>query len=411
MDIDQLLSVLKEYGINPDADKETESTAEVGDINPDDQIETISINEISKHLNSENENSIREFPNRPESFELEIEMEGLENENVRSSKKESYISGLKDKRWDKESHNPCAWYKPAHYFGSSMGIYIRQDCIPWIARNIMLFSKGTLHGGSRKSTLADHFQFAALIYLFLHEQHHHKVESLGFRALITTGLDKYRPYKTHVYRKTFWTDDCLEESLANAESYRRLTERKYKKALHPVAWDALRNYLAATMPFGPPGYRMGVDYFNNTNYRRGISLQQCLMIHGKLPPSGGFKTFPLPHHWGIAPYMNKALFDISDEVYFVIPSGSRCSFPVKKGSPGYTTSSKEMVKALTKHHGFSQTPGGKGSHIKLENVSGKIVTVPGCRKDLSSGVLKSILASVGQSSLNKLPDFLNGSLS
>lgn len=410
MDIDQLLSVLKEYGINPDAEKEIESTAEVGDINPDDQIETISINEISKQLNSDNESLIRNFQNSPESIELKIEMDVLENENYRRSRKESYISDLKNKRWDKDSHIPCAWYQPAHYFGSSMGIYIRQECLPRIARNIMLFSKGTLHGVPRASTLADHFQFAALIYLFLHEQHHHKVESLGFRALIATGFDKYRPYKTHVYRKTFWTDDCLEESLANAESYRRLTERKYKKALHPVAWEALRNYLVATMPFGPPGYRRGIDYFDNSNYRKGIYLQQCLMIHGKLLPSGGFKTSPLPHHWGIAPYMNKALFDISDEVYFVVPSGSRSIFP-PKGSPGYTTSTKEMVKALTKHYGFSQTSGGKGSHIKLENASGEIVTVPGCRKDLSSGVLKSILASVGKSSLNKLPDFLNGSLS
>lgn len=80
-----------------------------------------------------------------------------------------------------------------------------------------------------RSAIARQLLRSAFYVFYLHEQFHHKVESLGFRLLITTGADRYRPYKTNVYRRTYLTVDCLEESLANAESYLRLSEERYKQ--------------------------------------------------------------------------------------------------------------------------------------------------------------------------------------
>ena len=217
----------------------------------------------------------------------------LRDKEARTFEKQKYLANRKNKIWDKENHNPCAWYSPCHFYGAEMGIYIKQSCLDVLARNILLFSEDdpiSPLSASSPEYFANQFFFAAFIYLFLHEQYHHKVESMGFRCLVTSGEDKYRNYMRNVYRPTWWTDECIEESLANAESFRRLTESKYKKSLHPVVWKALRNYLASSMPYGPPGYRKGVNYFSEEAYRTGIYTQQSLLIKGAIPSGGIFET-------------------------------------------------------------------------------------------------------------------------
>jgi hypothetical protein len=55
----------------------------------------------------------------------------------------------------------------------------------------------------------------------------------------------------------------LEESLANAESYRRLNEQR----VDPAIRDGLRRFLMASIPMQPPGYREGVNCLSETQYR------------------------------------------------------------------------------------------------------------------------------------------------
>jgi hypothetical protein len=109
----------------------------------------------------------------------------------------------------------CAWYCPIHFFGYGWGIYIREICVLTHALDIASF----VHWPSvrlARTEIARQMLRSAFYVFFLHEQFHHKVESLGLRLLIATGSDRYRPYKTKVYRQTFLTPNCLEESLANA---------------------------------------------------------------------------------------------------------------------------------------------------------------------------------------------------
>ena len=118
--------------------------------------------------------------------------------------------------------------------------------------------------------IARHLLRSAFYIFFLHEQFHHKVESLGFRVLVSTGADRYRPYKRNVDRPTYLTSNCLEESLANAESYRRLGERRYVQRLDPAIRDGLRAFLRDSISMQPPGYQEGVNYLSEPLYRDGL---------------------------------------------------------------------------------------------------------------------------------------------
>jgi hypothetical protein len=103
---------------------------------------------------------------------------------------------------------------------------------------------------------------SAFYVFYLHEQFHHKVESLGFRLLISTGSDRYRLYKANVYRRTYLTAGCLEESLANADSYHRLREPRYVQRVDAPIRDGLRQFLKVSIPLQPAGYAQAMDYLS-----------------------------------------------------------------------------------------------------------------------------------------------------
>jgi hypothetical protein len=224
------------------------------------------------------------------------------------------------------------------------------------------------------------------------------------RLLIATGSDRYRPYKTKVYRRTYLTPDCLEESLANAESYRRLKERRYVKRIDAAIREGLRNYLWASIPTQPPGYAEGVQYISEPRYRDGLYRLQSQILDCVFPP-----TTPAGH-WAIAPDMITALSPITDDIYVVLPRGARPIFRPTTVDPGATVSSRALEAALTKHHGYQVVAGGKGSHVKLAKPGAPTIILPGNRPVLSPGVVKQALHAIGGYPISRLPDLLNGRL-
>jgi predicted RNA binding protein YcfA (HicA-like mRNA interferase family) len=239
---------------------------------------------------------------------------------------------------------------------------------------------------------------------FLHEQFHHKVESLGFRLLISAGSDRYRPYKAKVYRASYGTSACLEESLANAESYRRLGEARYTHRVDQPIRDGLRKFLKATIPAQPPGYAEGAHYLTEDTYRDGLYNLQSQILDGAVIP-----TTPIGH-WSIAPNMITALMDITDDIYVVLPRGARPIFRPTSVDPGVTVSTSALAGALTRHYGYEHVPGGKGSHIKLKKPGAQTIILPGNRPVLSPGVVKHALEAIGGHPISRLPDILNGRL-
>jgi hypothetical protein len=80
----------------------------------------------------------------------------------------------------------CAWYCPMHFFGHGWGIYIREACILSHAIDIAaMVHWPSVH--APRPEIARHLLRSAFYVFFLHEQFHHKVESLGLRLLIATG--------------------------------------------------------------------------------------------------------------------------------------------------------------------------------------------------------------------------------
>jgi hypothetical protein len=297
----------------------------------------------------------------------------------------------------------CAWYCPIHFFGHGWGIYIRESCILTHARDIATRVHWPSVRAPRWETERQLLRSAFYVF-FLHEQFHHKVESLGLRLLIATGRDRYRPYKSNVYSPTFLTTDCLEESLANAESYRRLREPHYTKRVDPAIRAGLRDYLRLSFPMEPPGYAEAVHYLADAPYRDGLFNLQSQVLDGVIPPTTN------AGHWSVAPNMIAALADITDDIYVILPQGARPIFRATSVDPRATASSRALESALTRHHGYRRVPGGKGSHVKLEKLGASTIIIPGNQPVVSPGIVKHVLEAIGRYPMSRLPDLLEGRL-
>jgi predicted RNA binding protein YcfA (HicA-like mRNA interferase family) len=301
----------------------------------------------------------------------------------------------------------CAWYCPIHFFGHGWGIYIREQCVLAFAVEIASFVDwGKVDKAKTPpSSIAQQLLRSAFYAMFLHEQFHHKVESLGFRLLVATGTDRYRPYKAKVYRPAHMTSACFEEGLANADSYRRLGEPRYKQRVDSPIRAGLRAFLRWSIPRQPPGYKEGDKYRESGLYRDILQTLQSQILEGVLAP----KT-PATH-WSIAPKMITALMDIEHEIYVILPKGAEPLFKRTFIDPGFTTSTKELVRALTRYYGYTHVRGGKGSHVKLERHGAKRpIVLPGNRRNLSPGTIADALDALGGYKLRDLHQMLKGEL-
>lgn len=398
--IPEILDVLNHYGIRPSEAEEYEvDWPSIGKIADEELIYPTTIRNVSGSDSESDEDGIdTDDPRIAEWWKRISEIRERPAETFRGSPENVHAAGKAD-----PPEPACAWYCPVHFFGTARGIYIREDCILTKALEIALWidwSKVTLGPAEIQRQLLR----GAFYVFYLHEQFHHKVESFGLRLLITTGSDRYRPYKRNVYRRSFGTVDCLEESLANADSYRRLTERRYAGRLDKAILRGTRSCLKASMPRQPPGYAEGVHYFAARSYQHGLFRLQSQILEGR----------PLPampaQNWSVAPNMITALEDISDEIYIILPQGSRPIFRKASVDPGPTASSRDLEYALIRYHGYQRVHGGRGSHVKLTKPGASTITLPGNRSEVPHHVARQVLKAIGNYHLLDLPSLINGEL-
>jgi predicted RNA binding protein YcfA (HicA-like mRNA interferase family) len=394
LNTDTVLDVLQRYNIvpdHPDTGSETDFP-EIGGLEEGETVYTTSVDEVL----AEGEREIASVLGRVD--DIDEWWIGVEDA-VEAAKEESRVD-------PPISYPPepfCAWYNPIHFFGADFGIYIRQQCIDEtavaIAKRIAWPVWPLPH--YERSYYRQQLRRAAFYVFFLHEQFHHKVESFGFRLLLSSGQDCYRNYKKHVYRPSFGTDDCLEEALANADSYERLKEKRYADKLEAHIREGLRAYLRREFRLQPPGYRLAENFMGVRNLP-GRHRLQSMIRDGRLKPS-------MPaDEWRIAPHVITSLMNIDAQIYIVLGPGARPIFNPTHISPGATASTRELVRALERHYGYARVPGGKGSHQKLEKPGAKPIIIPGNRAVVSPNVVKQVLNELGGLPISALPDVLDG---
>ena len=280
----------------------------------------------------------------------------------------------------------CAWYQPMHFHGLDWGIFIREDCMMRVAVDIACFLPRAPRVPSL--TLTKALIRAAFATLFLHEAYHHKTESYGIRLHVIERTGCYVPYFTSVYdplRKSA-SDDLHEEALANAESYLRLREEAYRRWLSPAVFEATRSYLEWRFALDPPGYRMASSYLSDDTFDACEYLLKSQVQEKSRTP---FRTST---DWQLAPRVNQSLFSCRSDIWTIVAPGSVPVLPVAPPLPAVSTAT--MTKKLTEL-GYTKVKGGKGSHIKLAAIGQPTIILPGDRKDLSPGVVKSVAKALG----------------
>ncbi len=250
-------------------------------------------------------------------WQLDVEGDfgrGLEGALAAPPPTEGEIRGMAaTNRWD-----TCAWYQPVHSYGADWGIFIRQDCLlDQACRIARLVPKPV----SPSLGLARALIRASTYSLFLHEQYHHKVESLGIRLEVVELRDIYASYSRLVYGSATGTDKQLEEALANASSYRRLPTDPYERWISPPIVKATRNYLKATFPYELPGYRQAALYLDPFRLERGENLLHSRVHEGTQTPSQPGSD------WIIATRWIQSLFKVTDNIWAVVTPGGRRILP------------------------------------------------------------------------------------
>lgn len=303
----------------------------------------------------------------------------------------SEVDVSKPEEWD-----VCAWYQPIHFHAYDWGIFIKEQCLKRLASKIYLETGivGSSLNTSNRKLFAKALLRTAFSVFYHHELYHHKTECLGLRLHAIQRRSSYLPYFNNVYKVAAGTDLQIEEALANAFMFRDVGESSW---VPDSLKRAAQTYLKKSFPRNPPGYRLAPQYLSKKSFEHGQHQLFSKVIDGLQNPTHR------QLYWNLAPRINHAFLNITSDIWTVLPRGVRSIVPTT-ATPLRTCSSDEIIKVCGKH-GYSVSSGGKGSHIKLKKSGCPTLIVPGNRDNVSPGVTKNILASLGYK-INQLPDLL-----
>lgn len=282
-----------------------------------------------------------------------------------------------------------AWYQPIHFFGPAWGIFIRESGLLLCARQIA--AELIRNRGMRSPagvTFAKAVVRAAFAALFLHEHYHHKTESLALRLHVVERRPIYVAYHRSAYRPAKGTPDQVEEGLANADSWRRMTEPIYTRWTGPSVTEAARLYLERSFRRAPPGYANATHLLANEKFEREQQRLFARVQEGHVAP-----TRSVVSDFGIATHLNHSLFNVSQRIWTIVPRGRSSILPTRAPVALLTTARLER---FVSRRGWSLVPGGKGSHRKYRASDGRMIILPD-RKDVSWPVLKATAETLGVS--------------
>jgi predicted RNA binding protein YcfA (HicA-like mRNA interferase family) len=267
-----------------------------------------------------------------------------------------------------------AFYLPFHfYFPGLWGVYLVYEGVLWLASYIYNASQGSVNG---KQAIQ-----IARRFLYYHEAFHHRTECLSMRMEITHRVPAYTRGFVPLYQRTFGSDKCIEEALANAHALRKSTwgiRKTHMPVIHALE-TLIRN--------SPPGYRLGVNYYHKTRF-------DCLCA--EFAEENQREAFPrLPHKnpaaWLATTQMFTGINNIKGKVNYLIPRNSPILRRVRIQP---LLPPKKIIQKLDRLVGVTFKRNG-GNHDIYVTSSGNSFPMPRHAKDLGRGLLKKIIKESG----------------
>lgn len=293
------------------------------------------------------------------------------------------IAPVDDVAFGRPGWDRCAWYQPIHFHGPGWGIFIYDDCITDVARHLYdRLSRPPLTVGLAKALLR-----AGFATLFLHEQYHHKTESLGLRLHVVEQASRYVPYFRTVYASAVGTDDLLEEGLANADAFLRLDTAPYTTWLGPTLKRLTRSYLKASFRASPPAYGLASGLLDREPFDRAEELFKAQVQEASLTPARPVDDF------AIATRLNQSMFAVNQNIWTVASRGATPLMPIRPGA-SVPLSRVDLEKALVREGFTYRSDRGKGSH-RVYQRDGSPIIVLAHGKELSPVVLRNTAKALG----------------
>jgi hypothetical protein len=192
----------------------------------------------------------------------------------------------------------CSWYQPFHYTPRTRwGIHIRYGS--WLGIAELLYSSSPILASNRIDSAR-----AAFLYLFIHSAFHYLTECIaGTIEIIHQNPNVYTIYHSRVYENTFYSCDCLEESLANRYLLSKNKECHIEK-----------KYLEQMLLKQGPGY---TDFVKSSESKFSGGLRELIsqIGSGELRPPlelateniiDVFSSVDYPHNHGVPIWLHKS---------------------------------------------------------------------------------------------------------
>jgi hypothetical protein len=280
-----------------------------------------------------------------------------------------------------------AWYQPIHYFGHNWGIYIRESAVLELTACLLesapadrRFDRDVMLGALR----------TGLAVLYLHEAFHHRIESFAIGLEIVEHSKRYCPYHDRVFKplRSQGSHDLLEETLATAESYRRLREPVYRHSaptdFRKFSRSALRTWIRSL----PPGYNSAEWYIAGGPFESALHELCSQVQEAEVVPKRDH------YEWRLASQIHRGLFNCKSSAWVTVPIGTQPIVPwFGTDILALSVSTRRLIKALREGHGYEETTGSK--HLKLIRSGMPTLVLPANREALSIGVLTNTARSLG----------------
>jgi predicted RNA binding protein YcfA (HicA-like mRNA interferase family) len=263
-----------------------------------------------------------------------------------------------------------AFYLPFHYFLPTWwGVYLTVEGVAILAAKLVLLSRNSL-------TPAEAIA-AARIFLYHHEAFHHHVECFATRLELTHRQRLYAAGFNNFYSRTFGTDACVEEGLANAQAY-----RKTKALVGGLPIDTALQHCIAGMP---PGYRLGVSLAKRFRSNRAKFAEDNHVACFPTQPVGSARI------WDSLGHMFDGISNIRGRVNYIV---SRNAPLVSRARVRPLLPPSKLVKKLAEYGVFDFVRHG-ADHDIYRAGNGAMVPIPRHPRDMRKSTVKKILREAG----------------